>query len=198
MLKFVNLKKLTAKSLLGILIIGSFIAGTSDKKALADNGCSNDGHGNNAPFTHTVGVGKLKISGYDPSNKGESSGKDALIADLVAGATAKVDSSKRYEISFTGASSYSLNELQATALVNSHPDWEIKGNGSNETTTIEECSGNDRDNDGINDAVELGRNFNFPLDTDKDGIFNYADTDSDGDGILDNVDPNPYVINYSD
>jgi fibro-slime domain-containing protein len=190
MLKFINLKKLTSKTLLGILIVGSFIAGTSGKKALANNGCNNNGHGNNAPFTHNVGAGKLKISGYDPSNNGDASAKTSLIADLVAGVKSKTDGSgnnKRYEISFTGASSYSMTLNQATALVNGHPDWEIKGNGANETTLIEECSGNDRDVDTINDAVELGSNFNTPLDTDNDSTPNYADTDSDNDGVSDRV-----------
>jgi fibro-slime domain-containing protein len=191
MLKFINLKKLTSKTLLGILVVGSFIAGTSDKKALANNGCGNNGHGNNAPFTHNVGGGKLKINYYDPSNNGDASAKTSLIADLVAGVKSKTDGSggnKRYEISFTGANSYSLSETQATAIVNGHPDWEIKGNGANATTLIEECSDNDRDQDTINDAVELGSNFNTPLDTDSDGTPNYADTDSDADGVSDRVD----------
>jgi fibro-slime domain-containing protein len=194
MLKFINLKKLTSKTLIGILVTTSLVAGTSDKKAFATagsgSGCSNNGHGNNAPFTHNVGAGKLKISGYDPSNNGDASAKTSLIADLVAGVKSKTDGSgnnKRYEISFTGASSYSMTLNQATALVNGHPDWEIKGNGANETTLIEECSGNDRDVDTINDAVELGSNFNTPLDTDNDSTPNYADTDSDNDGVSDRV-----------
>ncbi|NJO98561.1 MAG: hypothetical protein HC764_23300 [Pleurocapsa sp. CRU_1_2] len=185
MLKFINLKKLTSKTLLGILIVGSFIAGTSDKKALATSGCSNNGHGNNAPVSYRIGSGTLTIGDYDKSNTSNGSVKTGLIADLVAGTILKTTGN--YKINYTGASSYSMTLAQATALVNAHPDWEIKGNGANATTTIEECTGNDFDTDGINDAVELGSNFNTPLDTDSDNTPNYADTDSDGDSVLDSA-----------
>ena len=204
MLKFINLKKLTAKTLIGILLAGSLVAETSSKKAVAASGCGNNGHGNNAPFTHMVDGGKLKISGYDPSNNGDASAKNALIADLVASVTAKVNNSKKYEIAYTGASSYSLDLFEAIDLVEEkHPDWEIKGNGANETTTIYECAGNDQDNDGINDAIELGENFNNPLDTDGDGTPDFLDTDSDNDGIEDSVegtgdDDNDSIANYLD
>jgi hypothetical protein len=202
MLKFINLKKLTSKTLIGILVTGSFIAGTSDKKAIASNACSNNGHGNNAPVSYRIGSGILTIGDYDRGNdRGKGSAGKALIADLVAGKISK--SNGNYKINYTGASSYSLTTAQATKLVENHPDWEIKGNGKNATTTIEECSGNDRDQDSINDAVELGSNFNLPLDSDGDGNPNYEDTDSDNDGINDEDENSgdsdgDGVINYLD
>jgi fibro-slime domain-containing protein len=184
MLKFINLRKLTVKTLLGILIVGSFIAGTSGKKAVA--ACSNDnnGHGNNAPFTHKLATGKLTIGHYDPSNPGIN--QTRLIADLVAGLQSPgLDNNRPFNIKFVGnpgVISYSLTNAQATAMVNAHPDWEIKG-----STTLIESGCGDRDIDSIEDAVELGSDFNTPLDTDNDGTPNYADTDSDNDSVLDSA-----------
>jgi Bacterial Ig domain len=182
MLKFINLKKLTAKSLFGILVIGSFIAGTSDKKAVAACANDNNGHGNNAPFTHQLATGKLTIGHYDPSNPGTN--RSRLIADLDAGLQSPgLNSNRPFDIKFVGnpgVTSYNLTSSEATAIVNAHPDWEIKSN----TTEIESGCG-DRDSDSVGDDVELGSNFNLPLDSDDDGKFNYADTDSDNDGIDD-------------
>jgi fibro-slime domain-containing protein len=180
MLKFINLKKLTAKTLFGILVVGSFIAGTSDKKALAES-CSNNGHGNNAPFTHTIATGKLKISGFDPSNPSNVQ-KNNLKADLAQGWTG---TNQHYTVQYIpnsgSGASYTLTANAANALVDGHPDWETNGNA------IQNCPRNDRDIDTINDAVELGNNYDAPLDTDSDNTPNYADTDSDNDGVLDSV-----------
>lgn len=77
--------------------------------------------------------------------------------------------------------SYTLTPSAANALVDGHPDWETNG------SAIQNCPGNDRDLDTINDAIELGNNYDTPLDTDNDNTPNYADTDSDGDGVLDSV-----------
>ena len=41
----------------------------------------------------------------------------------------------------------------------------------------------DSDKDGINDRLEVGNNFDKPLDTDKDGILNINDADDDNDGL---------------
>jgi fibro-slime domain-containing protein len=191
MLKFINLRKLTAKTLLGILVVGSFIAGTSDKKAVAACANNNNGHGNNAPFTHKLATGKLTISHYDPSNPGNV--RTQLISDLVAGtsiATRANDPGISF-ISNSGSSVYSLGAnttakiAEATRIVDAHPDWEINGNQN--TSTVIESGCGDQDNDSIEDAVELGSNFNTPLDTDNDGTPNYADTDSDGDSVLDSA-----------
>jgi fibro-slime domain-containing protein len=180
MLKIINFKKLTSKTLLGILIVGSFIAGTSGKKALAA-ACDNNGHGNNAPFTHTIATGKLKISGFDPSNPSNVQ-KNNLKADLSQGWTG---TNQHYTVQYIpnsgSGASYTLTANAANALVDGHPDWETNGNA------IQNCPGNDRDVDTINDAVELGNNYDAPLDTDSDNTPNYADTDSDNDGVLDSV-----------
>jgi hypothetical protein len=185
MLKFINLRKLTSKTLLGILVVGSFIAGTSDKKAFAACANDNNGHGNNAPFTHQLSTGKLTIGHYDPTNPGIN--RTRLIQDLDAGRQSPgLNSNRPFEIRFVGnpgVTSYNLTTSEATAIVNAHPDWEIKGN-QNTSTEIESGCG-DLDSDGIGDDVELGSNFNLPLDSDDDGVPNYADTDSDNDGIDD-------------
>lgn len=204
MRKSINLKQITAKTLFGILITGSFIATTSNQKALATASCpSNNGHGNNAPFTHSLATGKLTIGHYDPSNPGIN--KTRLIEDLVAGLKSPgLQSNRPYEIQFVGSNGsnfYSLTNAQAQTIVNAHPDWEIKGN-QNTSTEIEQGCG-DQDSDSIDDAIELGSNFNTPLDTDNDGTPNYIDVDSDKDGIND-VDENTGdsdsdgVINYLD
>ena len=191
MLKLINLKKLTAKTLIGILMIGGFVAESGNKKAFASQGCGNNGHGNNAPVSYLVDSGKLTIGDFDQSNNGQGSVRSGLIADLVAGVTLKTTGN--YKISYTGGSgSYNLTLTEATDLVNNHPDWEIKGNGANQTTTIYECSGNDQDGDGINDSVELGSNFNSPLDSDNDGIPDYLDTVDDS--VVSNSSSSPETI----
>ncbi len=62
------------------------------------------------------------------------------------------------------------------------PDW-VERLGTNIAPT-----GNDSDNDGIDDAYDVdngGVLINDPVDTDNDGSPDYRDTDSDGDGIPD-------------
>ncbi|PSB09771.1 hypothetical protein C7B62_12030 [Pleurocapsa sp. CCALA 161] len=83
MLKFINLKKLTACTFVAILIAGSLIA----QSALANNGngngngngnsnssqsCNtNNGQGNNAPIPITLSTGKtITVTQFDPSNPG--------------------------------------------------------------------------------------------------------------------------------
>jgi fibro-slime domain-containing protein len=200
MLKFINLKKLTAQTLFSILVVGSFLAGTSDKKAVAACANDNNGHGNNAPFTHKLTTGKLTIGHYDPSNPGNN--RDRLIDDLDAGLQSPgLNNNRPFDIKFVGnpgVASYNLTTSEATAIVNAHPDWEIKGS----TKLIESGCGN-QDSDGIEDAVELGTDFDTPLDTDNDGTPNYADTDSDNDGVLDSAEStgdtdNDGIPNYID
>lgn len=41
----------------------------------------------------------------------------------------------------------------------------------------------DTDGDGVSDGLEVGHNYNAPLDTDGDGRLNLLDEDDDGDGI---------------
>ncbi len=172
MLKSINLKKLTANSLIGLLLSVGLVAESSKNKALA-NSCNNNGHGNNAPMTVSLPSGEITIGHFDPSNPSNAQ-KNRLIDDLNDGNFGNdIDKRANYYISFTG-SSYNLSNAEATELVNSLPDWEMTGNGTN---TILNCEGNDYDNDGINDAVELGSNFNSPLDTDGDGVPDFLDND---------------------
>jgi fibro-slime domain-containing protein len=188
MVKINNLKKLTANSLIGVLLLGGLLIESSNNKAVQAtndaNGCSNNGHGNNAPMSISLSSGKLTIGHYDPTNPGSQ--RDKLIADLDGGkfgtsGSNKISNSAQYYIDFTGTS-YNLTTAEATNIVNSLPDWEESGNGS----TILDC-GSDYDNDGIDDFIELGSNYNNPTDTDNDGIPNYNDTDSDGDGTPDST-----------
>ncbi|MHA8102172.1 gliding motility-associated C-terminal domain-containing protein [Aquirufa nivalisilvae] len=45
----------------------------------------------------------------------------------------------------------------------------------------------DMDHDGLLDTYEIGNNSELPKDTDKDGILDFVDTDSDNDSLLDSV-----------
>ena len=184
MFKYINLKKITANTLVGILITGSFVIQSSENKALAAS-CGNNGHGNNAAKIYNLATGKLKIGGFDPSSS-SSTHKNNLIDDLDNG---YVTSNSHYYIEYTDndpsdGTGYSLTFAEATQMVETHPDWELTGNSA---TTILDCAGNDYDGDGINDAIELGSDFNSPIDTDGDGIPDYEDTDSDNDGINDGL-----------
>jgi hypothetical protein len=170
MLKYINLKNLTAKTLITILIAGTLVTQAGTKKAVAAS-CNNNGHGNNLPKSYSIGSGTLTIGKYDPSNPSGVQ-KTNLINDLKLGK--KSVSNASYSIQYTG-SSYSLTSQQATDLVNSHPDWE-KGD------TTDDCDG-----DNIKNNVEAGSDKNIVLDTDGDGLPNHYDTDSDGDGINDGV-----------
>ncbi|MDJ0575006.1 MAG: cadherin-like domain-containing protein [Xenococcaceae cyanobacterium MO_234.B1] len=170
MLKLINLQKLTANSLIGVLLAGGLIVESSNNKGLAVAGCDNNGHGNNAPMTVSLSSGNLTIGHFDPS-KSNNNQRNKLIADLDAGNFGNnIHRNAVYYINFTGTS-YTLSTTEATDIVNSLPDWEMTGNG---TTTIYECS-NDYDNDGISDAIELGSNFNSPPDTDTDGVPDFQD-----------------------
>lgn len=97
---------------------------------------SNNGHGNNAPVTYDLGSGvKIEISQYDPSNpNGQQT--SSLIAALSQGKTGKVGNGANTSyINLISGSSYSMTQQQATALVNSYPDWEMKKDGS-----VQNCS----------------------------------------------------------
>ncbi|GAB4526819.1 MAG: hypothetical protein Tsb0014_07210 [Pleurocapsa sp.] len=176
MLKFINLKKLTANSLVGVLLAAGLVAESSNNKVFADNDtCGNNGHGNNLPKTYFLDTGDLTIGHYDPSNPSDTQ-KDNLIEDLEAGITT---SNNFYYIKYvdydsSDGTSYSLTTAEATALVNNHPDWEKQGSST--------C---DEDGDGIMNDVEFGSDEDNPVDSDGDGTPDFADTDSDDDGILD-------------
>ena len=73
MLKFINLKKLTAKTLIGILVAGTLVNQSGTKKAVAGK-CDNNGHGNNGiefslePGASGESVKTVNLEKYDPSN----------------------------------------------------------------------------------------------------------------------------------
>ena len=200
MSQFINIKKFTANALIASLVAGGLVTTFDVDNALSNNrngrgnnnnsnnnsvvGCGNNGHGNNAPVTYNWNGGQLTISHYDPSNPSGQQTR-SLIDGLVAGTIGRVrNGSNASVINYvdgTNNPSYSMTRQEATNLVNNHPDWELRGGSA-----IYDC-GNDFDGDGISDAVELGSNVNNPLDTDLDGIFDFADTDSNNDGIPDGV-----------
>lgn len=191
MSQFINIKKFTANALITALVAGSFVSTfdvneafskpDKDKKNNGNNNntqvdnknnpsCGNNGHGNNAPMTIALSSGeKLTIGHYDPSNPSNTH-KNKLIDDLKNGRFGNAVSSNKFYINFTG-SSYSLTNAQVNNIVNNFPDWELKGK---KATTIHDC-GSDFDGDGISDAIEIGSNVYNPLDTDNDGIPDYAD-----------------------
>jgi fibro-slime domain-containing protein len=184
MLKFINLKKLTSRTLLGILIIGSFIAGTSDYKAVASSKktsevapkCSNNGHGNNAPITITLSSEKkFVLEKFDPSNPGDGGYLQRELANL--------------------KSLYPSEITEAVQLI-------LQGNFDVELKPSNK-KGCDTDGDGIDDLTEAGSNLNSPVDTDNDGIPDFVDSDSDNDGVSDKIEgtgdtDNDGIPNYKD
>ncbi|MEN9870739.1 MAG: hypothetical protein RLZZ171_1727, partial [Cyanobacteriota bacterium] len=174
MLKFINLKKLTAPTLFGILIVGSFIIQSGTKEAIAGQ-CSNNGHGNNGDITFTLSNGtKILLTKFDPSNPGNGNKITKELKDSNPGITA--------------------NEIaSAISIINSSNfDFERKP-----------TSGVDVDCDNIVDLTEAGSNVSTPVDTDNDRTPNFADTDSDNDGTLDRVEgvgdsDNDGIQNYID
>ena len=213
MSQFINIKKFTANALIATLVAGGLVStfdvneafskSDKNKKNNSSNnntqvdddddneggsGCGNNGHGNNAPVTYNWGSGKLTISHYDPSNPSGKQ-KSSLIGGLVAGTIGKAgngNGSNAPVINYvdgTSNPSYSMTLQEAQNLVNNHPDWELTGNGAK---TIHDC-GSDYDNDGINDATELGSDVYNPLDSDSDGIPDFADTDNNDDEIIEKV-----------
>ena len=173
MLKFINLKKLTAKTLIGILFTGSLVTLAGTKKAVAGQ-CDNSGIGNNNrnhPVVFPLSSGTTTISRMDPDNNGQMNKlEDALEENILNG-----DFNNSFSISSTATS---LTSDEITYILDNMPDWEVNSNKSNCPQNIEDY---DSDGDGINDSVE------GLIDTDGDGIANYKDTDSDGDGIDDSV-----------
>lgn len=174
MLKFINLRKLTAKTLLGILVTGSIVAQSGNKAAIAGK-CSNNGHGNNGDITFTLSNGtKILLTKFDPSNPGKGNKIEKELKDSNPGITA--------------------NEIKsAISIINSSNfDYERKP-----TSDV------DSDCDNIDDLTEAGSNPNNPVDTDGDRTPNFVDTDSDNDGILDSIegtgdDDNDGIPNYID
>ncbi len=159
MFKFINLKKLTTHTFVGILLAASLVTESSTKKVIAGGPCDNSGLGNNHPVTFYLDSGYITIDDMDPDN-GAQMGKleDALNERRVGGAG--------FNLSLMGISLSSLTSAQITYILNNMPDWEKNSNNS-------QCSQNiadyDSDGDGIKDDVE-------------------GTDDSDGDGIADFLD----------
>ena len=159
MLKFINLKKLTAKTLVGILMVGGLLTPSGTKKAVA-GACNNNGHGNNLAASVTLPSGDvITVDGYDPTNPGNK--ENHLKNRLKNGDT----SGNGMTISYSNGA-FDLSNSQAQYVLDNIPDIE------------KNC---DSDNDGMKNKVE------GTGDADGDGIANYLDTDSDGDGKLDSV-----------
>jgi hypothetical protein len=176
MLKFINLKKLTAKTLFGILIISSFItqAGTAHaSKKVVVGACSDqdNGHGNNMAASVILSSGKvITVAKYDSTNPGKSK-EDQLKSALKNGQT----SSNGMDFTY-GGNPFNLADSDAQFVLDNIPDIE------------RDC---DEDVDGFNNGIEEA------IDTDGDGIFDYADPDSDNDGKLDSVEGNADKNNNS-
>jgi fibro-slime domain-containing protein len=174
MLKFINLRKLTAKTLFGILIVGSFIIQSGTKEAIAGQ-CSNNGHGNNGDITFTLATGrKVLLTKFDPSNPGNGNKIERELEDSNPGIT-------KAEVT-----------LARSIIQSNNFDFERKP-----------TSGVDSDCDSIVDLTEAGSNANNPVDTDNDRTPNFVDTDSDNDDILDSVEgtgdsDNDGIPNYID
>ena len=159
MLKFINLKKLTAKTLISIFVVGGLVTQAGTKQAVA-SACSNNGHGNNVAGSVTLPSGDvITVDNFDPSNTGNK--KNKLKSRLKDGDT----SGNGMTITYSNGA-FELSNSQAQYVLDNMPDIE------------KNC---DSDNDGmINEVEGTG-------DADGDGTPNYLDTDSDGDGKLDSV-----------
>ncbi|MGL6340205.1 MAG: fibro-slime domain-containing protein [Waterburya sp.] len=174
MLKLINLKKLTSKTLIGILVAGSLITQSGTKEAIAGQ-CSNNGHGNNGDITFTLANGtKILLTKFDPSNPGNGNKITRELQDSNPGITP--------------------NEIASAISIirSSNFDFERKP-----TSDV------DADCDNIFDLDEAGSNVNSPVDTDNDRTPNFTDTDSDNDGVLDRVEgtgdrDNDGILNYMD
>ena len=158
MLKSINFKKLTAKSLVGILIIIGIVTQARTKTAVAGS-CSNNGHGNNAPITVTLSSGKtFTLEKFDPSNLGNGGYLERELGKLRL---------------------YDSEVAEAAKLIRQGDyDFEMK------PSKKKDC---DTDGDGIDDSTEAGGSLDNPVDTDGDGVPDFADIDSDNDGKLDRV-----------
>ena len=173
MLKFINLKKLTAKTLVGILMVGGLLTPSGTRKATANSFQScNNGHGNNAAstvyFTRSDGSeAYVTVEKFDPSNEKNWSKKynKNKKQQLVDALKDKAQGSP-FVIDYSGYDGSSLTTEEAQYVADNVEDLE------------KNC---DSDGDGMNDADE-GEN-----DIDNDGLPNYKDLDSDGDGKLDSV-----------
>ena len=159
MLKFINIKKLTAHTLVGILLAASLVTESSTKKAIAGS-CDNNGIGNNHPVTFSLPSGNITINKIDPDN---SSKMNSLEANLSAGIFSGTD----HDVVFTGSS---LTSDEITYILDNIPDWEKNSNKSNCSQSIADY---DSDGDGISDADE-GTD-----DSDFDGIADFLDDTDD-------------------
>ena len=79
MLKFINLKKLTANTLLGIILVGGLVAESANQNAFASrpNRCNehDNGHGNSTSIATLASGETVIVDGYDVTNPGDSKGK---------------------------------------------------------------------------------------------------------------------------
>lgn len=159
MSQFVNIKKLTANSLLGVLLAGGLIVESSNTRVEANAFTScNNSHRNNAASTVYFNLDSdgseayVTVTGFDPSNPSNNK-KNKLIAAL----RDRDEQRNNIDIDYSGYSGSGLTANEALYVANNVEDLE------------ENC---DSDGDGYNDATE-GQE-----DLDGDGIPNYMDADS--------------------
>ncbi len=173
MLKFINLKKLTAKTLIGILVAGTLVTQSGTKKAVA-SACDNNGHGNNMPGSVTLSSGDvITVDGYDPTNPGAK--KNQLKSALKDGKT----SSNGMTITYSNGA-FELSNSQADYVLDNIPDIEKdcdsdnngipdylddENNSSSSTTIIPKLWGIDEDD---------GQLFAMTNYTDKNSMIDYG------------------------
>ena len=121
MLKSINPKKLTTKTLIGIFIAGSLVTQVGTNKAVADT-CedSNQGHGDNLAASVTLPSGDVvTVTKFDPSNPGNK--KNQLKKLLKDGKAIGNGMAIAYN---NGDAAFKLSNSQADYVVDNIPDLE--------------------------------------------------------------------------
>ena len=147
MLKSINPKKLTAKTLIGIFIAGSLVTQVGTNKAIAADTCenNNNGHGDNLAASVTLSSGDVvTVTKYDPTNPGNK--RNQLKNLLKDGET----SGNGMTIAYSNGA-FELSNSQADYVLDNIPDIEANCDSASSTPTSLILTGTLRDFKGYRD-----------------------------------------------
>ncbi|WP_036481000.1 cadherin-like domain-containing protein [Myxosarcina sp. GI1] len=108
MSNFINLKKFTANTLVGVALTGALISQSSLNTANAQIIDNNNGHGNNCDINITIGSRQYTIEKFDPSNPGNGDKLTKILKK--AGLTKPSDISTAIEMINKGNYDYKKDE----------------------------------------------------------------------------------------